>query len=146
MTNRFPNALSIILLTIILSSCKTYNIPVGSFLEQVPSLETVNLRPVTMKDPWGHTQTYSVYPIDSIKCFDKDGTPYKLKNGPSIEIRFTDVNGKRSTFYFDRTWVVRDSVIGLESRFLSLKRTIAVSTIKTIEVQDGGKKYKYVNK
>lgn len=122
-----------------------YYIPVGSFLEQVPSLETVNLKRVTTKDPWGHKQSYSVYPIDSIKCFDKDGTPYKLKNGPSIEIRFTDVNGKRSTFYFDRTWVIQDSVIGLESRILSLKKTIPVSSIKTIEVQNGGKKYRYVN-
>lgn len=132
-------------LAIFCSSCKTYYMPVGSFLEQVPSLETVNLRPVTVKDPGGFKYTYSVYPIDSIKCFDKDGTPYKLKNGPSIEIRFTDINGKRSTFYFDRTWVIRDSVVGVESKIISMKKTIPVSTIKTIEVQDGRKKYRYVN-
>jgi hypothetical protein len=128
-------------LAIFISSCKMYYMPVGSFLEQVPSLETANLKPVTTQDPLGHKHIYSVYPIDSIKCFDKDGTPYKLKNGPSIEIRFTDVNGKRSTFYFDRTWVIRDSVVGVESRIISMKKTIPV----TIEIQDGRKKYRYVN-
>jgi hypothetical protein len=137
--------ITIAALTILISSCKTYFMPVGSFLEQVPSLETVNLRQVTTKDPGGFKSTYSVYPIDSIKCFDKDGTSYMLKNGPSIEIRFTDVNGKRSTFYFDRTWVVRDSVIGVGSRIFSQKKTIPVSTIKTIEIQDGHKKYLYIN-
>jgi hypothetical protein len=137
--------ITIAALTTLISSCKTYFMPIGSFLEQVPSLETVNLRQVTTKDPGGFKSTYSVYPIDSIKCFDKDGTPYMLKNGPSIEIRFTDVNGKRSTFYFDRTWVVRDSVIGVGSRIFSQKKTIPVSTIKTIEIQDGHKKYLYIN-
>lgn len=137
--------ITIAALTIFSSSCKTYYMPVGTFLEQVPTLETVNLRQVTTQDPLGHKHTYSVYPIDSIKCFDKDGTPYKLKNGPSIEIRFTDINGRRSTFYFDRTWVIQDSVIGVQSRILSLKKAIPVSTIKTIEVQDGRKKYKYIN-
>ena len=119
--------------------------PVGSFLEQVPSIETVNFKKVTVKDPWGHKNTYSVYPIDSIKCFDKTGTQHKLKNGPSIEIRFTDNADKRTTFYLDRVWVVHDSVVGVTSRFLLLKKTIAVNTIKSIEIQDGHKKYKYVD-
>lgn len=145
MTNKSLNTLAIMLIAIFISSCKTYFMPIGCFLEQVPSLETVNLRQVTTKDPGGFKSTYSVYPIDSIKCFDKSGTPYKLKNGPSIEIRFTDVNGKQSTFYFDRTWVVRDSVIGVGSRIFSQKKTIPVSTIKTIEIQDGHKKYLYFN-
>lgn len=137
--------ISILSLTLIISSCKMYYIPVDSFKQQMPSIETVNLKQVTTKDPWGHKETYSTYPIDSIKCFDKDGTTYKLKNSPSIEIRFTYDDNRRTTFYFDRIWVVKDSVTGIRSHFLIMKKSIPLNTVKLIEVQDGHKKYRYVN-
>jgi hypothetical protein len=95
-------------------------------------------------DPWGFKSAYSTYPIDSIKCVDKNGKPFLLKNGPSIEIRFTDNNNKRNTFYFDRIFVVRDSITGYQSRIFSIKKTIPLNTVKTIEIQDGQKKYRYV--
>ena len=69
-----------------------------------------------------------------------------LKNGPSIEIRFTDIHNKRTSFYFDRMFIVGDSVTGRPSRMLqSLSQTIALHTIKLIEIQDGRKRYKYIN-
>jgi hypothetical protein len=88
--------ITIAALTILISSRKTYFMLVGRFLEQMSGLETVNLRQVTTKDPGGFKSTYSVYPIESIKCFDKDGTSCKLKNGASLEIRFTDVTIKEN--------------------------------------------------
>lgn len=145
MTHKPFLLISILSLTLILSSCKMYYIPVDSFKQQMPSIETVNLKQVTTKDPWGHKETYSTYPIDSIKCFDKDGTPYKLKNSPSIEIRFTYDDNRRTTFYFDRIWVVKDSVTGIRPHFLIMKKSIPLNTVKLIEVQDGHKKYRYVN-
>jgi len=132
-------------LTLFITSCTTYYIPVDSFKQQLPSLEKSKpLRQVTTIDPWGYKTTYSTYPIDSVKCVDKNGNPFLLKNGPSLEIRFTDNTNNKTTFYFDRVYVVRDSIIGVRSRILSLKKAIPLNTVKTIEIQDGQKKYRYV--
>jgi hypothetical protein len=145
MTAKHLPLIIIAVLTFSITSCTTYYIPIDSFKQQLPSLEkSKTLKQVTTIDPWGFKSTYSIYPIDSIRCVDKNGKPFLLKNGPSLEIRFTDNNNKRNTFYFDRIYVVRDSITGYQSRILSIKKTIPLNTLKTIEIQDGQKKYSYV--
>ncbi len=135
----------IILIALILtiSSCKIYYIPVSSFKQQFAGLE--RSRRVVTKDPWGGIESYETYPIDSIKCTDNKGISYQLANGPSIETRITEKNGRRTIFYFDRLIVGGTWISGIRSRFIrSLTRTIPLDSIKLIEVQDGRKKYKYI--
>jgi len=130
----------------LLSSCKTYFISVDSFRQQFTGLDSAGLRRVVTKSPYGIKSAYNTYPIDSILCVDKDGTKMVLKKSPSIEIRFTDISNKKTVFYFDLMVVHNDTVTGVRSRFIpSLKRSIPLSQVKTIEVQDGRKRYSYVN-
>src|SRR5882724_484843 len=139
-------SLSVIsLLILFLGSCKTYTIPVDSFREQFARAGYSKSRIVTVEGPRGNgdTVSYHTYPMDSIKCVDKDGSPYEFKVSPSIEIRFTYDDNRRVVFYFD-LMTVNDYIIeGIRSRFIpSIRKTIQVNTIKKIEVQDGMKRFR----
>ena len=68
------------------------------------------------------------------------------KNSPSIEVRFTDKNNKRTIFYFDRIFLKDTLIVGDISRFLSGLKTLSINNIKLIEVQDGHKNFKYINR
>ena len=128
-----------------ISSCKTYYIPVNSFKQQFSGWKTTILREVTTQGPFGDIAKYNTYPIDFVKCVDKNGNPAVLANSPALEIRFIDINNKKTTFYFDRISVNDTIVSGVQSRILSsITKTIHLNTIKLIEIQDGRKRYKYV--
>lgn len=66
--------------------------------------------------------TYKIFPVDIIKCEDKNGRPYELPNSPKLEIRFTDFDNNHTTFYFDTIFVSDISVTGSKSRYLGLKK------------------------
>ena len=136
----------IVLIIFGLFSCKTYYIPIDSFKEQVKDIDSVELRTVYTRGPMADVVEYKTYPIDFIKCVDKDNHPIELKNSPSIEIRFTDKNNKRTIFYFDQIYIQDSMIIGNMSRFLYLKKSIPLNEVKKIEVQDGHKNFKYVDK
>ena len=127
------------------TSCTTYLIPIDSFKQQFNNIESTNLREVLVYGPIGDFYNYLANPIDTIRCEDKNGNVYGLKNSPSIEIRFTHgVKNKKTVFYFDRIFVNDDSVIGVQSRFVSaIRKTIPLDSITKIEVQDGRKKFQY---
>jgi len=136
----------IIGLIFFMSSCKTYYIPLDSFKQQFAGMDTSKLKEVTTRGPMGDKVKYKTFPIDFIKCVDKNGNPIELQNSPSLEIRFTDTNNKKTIFYFDLISVDETYVRGVQSRFItSIKKTIPLNTIKTIEIQDGKKKFSYVN-
>lgn len=77
---------------------------------------------------------------------DKDNNPFELKNSPSIEIRFTEQNNKRTVYYFDRVFLQDTLIIGDMSRFIHYRKGISINNVKLIEVQDGHKNFKYVEK
>lgn len=133
-----------LLIVILLASCKSYYIPVASFNEQMRDIDSVELRTVNTRGPMGDIVSYKTYPIDFIKCFDKKDNPTELKNSPSIEIRFTEKNNKRTVYYFDQIYIKYSTVIGDGSRFTSYRKAIPINNIKLIEVQDGHKNFKYV--
>ena len=143
------NALSqfLIMGLLFLTSCTTYLIPVESFKQQFENIDSTNLRQVEVTGPIGDFYFYLANPIDTIKCEDKNGIAYGLINSPSIEIRFTHgLKNKKTVFYFDRVYVHDNSVIGVQSRFISaIRNTIPLDSITKIEVQDGGKKFQYNN-
>lgn len=135
-----------LLFALILTGCKTYYIPVDSFTEQMKDIDSVELKTVYTKGPMGDVVSYKTYPIDYIKCVDKKNNPVELKNSPSIEIRFTDKNKKRTYFYFDQIYIQDSTVIGDGSRFINYQKEIALKEIQLIEIQDGRKKFTYVEK
>ena len=100
---------------------------------------------VTTKGPMGERVKYKTPPIDFIKCVDKNGLSKELINSPFLEIRFTDNNNKKTIFYFDLMSVYQNYVTGSQSRFIpSIRKTIPLNNIMTIEIQDGKKKFAYV--
>jgi hypothetical protein len=136
-------ALLFISILAFLQSCKTYYIPVESFKQQFSGLKLS--RNVTAIGPFGEHDIYYTYPIDSIRCVDKNGGKMLLKSGPAIQIRFTTNQNKETIFFFDRIEVYKDTVLGIRSRLIpSITRKIPLNDVKTIEVQDSKKKYRYL--
>lgn len=145
--NKYIIRILIFLIVILgLIGCKTYYIPIDSFNEQFKDIDSTELRTVNTRDPMGDIISYKTYPIDYIKCIDKNNNPTELRNSPSIEIRFTEKNNKRTIFYFDQIYIQDSIIIGDGSRFIQNKKAIPIDSIKLIEVQDGHKNFKYVDK
>ena len=128
-----------------LVSCKTFYFPLESFKAQFSEIDSTKLRTVYTKGPAGDIVEYRSAPIDYIKCVDKMNNPVELKNGPSIEIRFTEKNNRKTIFFFDRVFIQDTLIIGDRSRFLGLSKAISINNVKLIEIQDGHKNYKYVD-
>jgi hypothetical protein len=102
---------------------------------------------VTVRGPIGERYNYLANPINEIECSDKNGNPSRLTNSPSIEMRVTETNGKKTIFYFDRIFVTDSTLTGIQSRFISsINKTIKLKDIKKIEIQDGKKNFVYVSK
>ena len=135
--------LSFILLPILLTSCTNYFIPIESFKDQFKNIDSTQLVKVNVLGPYGERYEYDANPIKFINCIDKNKISYKLKNSPSIEIRFTQNNGKKTIFYFDRVIVQDTMIFGMRSRFIGLRKGIPLNNIKLIEVQDGKKNFTY---
>ncbi len=141
---KLPFALSLMIITLGFFSCKTYYIPLDSFKKQFEGLNPS--REVIVRGPGGGTEKYMTYPISTISCVDKNGQVVELKNSPSLEIRFSYGDKRHTIFYFDLMRINDTSLSGGRSRFMpSLKKTIPLNAIKKIEIQDGHKKYRYVN-
>lgn len=143
-TNKFKIAIILAGLFLI-SSCTTYIIPVESFKNQFSGIDSAKLKEVKAIGPIGESHNYLASPIQSIKCVDKKGNAFELKNSPSIEICFTyGKKNKKAIYYFDRIFVSDSSVVGVQSRFISsIRKTIPLQSIKKIEIQDGKKNFHY---
>jgi hypothetical protein len=126
-------------------SCKTYYIPVDSFKQQFAGMQQLQMKEVTVQGPASERTTYKTFPQDSVDCFNKNGNRIRLEKIPSLEIRFTDTNNKRTVFYFDRIFVTDTYITGTYSRILGLKKSISLNSIKKVELQDGRKNYRYVH-
>jgi len=136
----------IVLIVFGLFGCKTYYIPIESFKEQFSEIDSTKLIIVKTRGPAGDIAEYLANPIEYIKCVDKKNNPFELKNSPSIEIRFTLNNNKKTIFYFDNVYLQDSMIIGNKSRFFYIKKSIPLNDIKKIEVQDGHKNFKYIDK
>lgn len=132
---------------LLIVSCKTYTIPTESFREQMIKASSGNMKPVEINNPLlpGNIR-YNSNNIKRIIVTDKNGERTYLDNSPSIEMRVTKYNGKKYHFYFDTVILENDTLKGWRSRFVqTFEREIPMDSILKIEVQDGGKKYKYQN-
>jgi hypothetical protein len=129
------------------TSCSTYYLTTDSLRNQFSGVDSTKLRTVTVRGPIGERYSYLANPINEIKCADKNGNLSRLANSPSIEMRVTETNGKRTIFYFDRIFVTDSTLTGIQSRFISsINKTIKLKDIKKLEIQDGKKNFDYVSK
>ena len=132
---------------VLLSSCKSYVIPIESFKQQFDTINSTKMIDVTTLGPWGDIHKYKANPIVVIKCLNKDGEPAQLINRPSIEMRVTyGYKKKRTIFYFDKVYLENGYIVGGQSRILEfMEKKISLDSVSKIEVQDGQKKYRYLN-
>ena len=134
----------VLVVTISLCSCKTYYVSVDGLKQQFNGIDSTQFKEVAVKGPLGEIYRYKANPISSIKCVDNKNNPSELTNSPSIEMRVTH-NGQRTIFYFDRVYVNDSLLMGVESRFVqTVSKNIPLNEISKIEVQDGRKKFRYI--
>jgi hypothetical protein len=135
----------IILLLALLSSCANYIIPLDSFQKQMSDKTIETRKEVKINNPlFFNDITYKANNIEYIKVLDKNGNDYSLRNSPSIEMRVTHKNGKKTIFYFDTVTLQNGIISGSRSRLVTgLVQDIPVDSITKIEVQDGRKDFKY---
>ena len=129
---------------IILSSCKTYTIPVESFRKQMTKSGT-EMRKVEINNPISYSNIkYEANRIESLIVMDKDGNNVELENSPKLEMRVTRKDGSKYILLFDTVVVENDTLKGARSRIIqNLRREIPLNDIEKIEIQDSGKVYKY---
>jgi hypothetical protein len=124
---------------------EVYTISLESFKEQFGNMMDLEWKEVKVKNPNGMINKYKTFPIEIIKCKNDDGKEVLLKIKPSIEMRITYSNNKKSVFYLDRIRVENNTVFGHQSRFFRfITKEIHFREISKIEIQDGKKQFKYV--
>jgi hypothetical protein len=129
---------------LMLSSCKTYFIPIESFKNQFENLDSSDLKVVSICG--AVNGSYLANPIERIKCIDKKGNPIELVNSPSIEIRFTRRDKKKTILYFDRVLLYDSVIYGSQSRIIpSIINTVPLNQVTEIEIKDGHKNYHYID-
>lgn len=130
--------------SLMLTSCKTYYIPTASLIDQFRNIDSSDYKTVWVAGPTIDSYSYLANPIEKIKCTDRNNNPVKLINSPSIEMRVTQNNGKKTIFYFDRIYLDDSLLYGIRSRFIpAFDKTIPLENIVKIEVRDGRKNFKY---
>jgi hypothetical protein len=136
----------ILIFTVFLcTSCTTYIMPIESFEEQFQNVNESSRKEVKVRTPYyGISTKYLANTINNITCFDKNNNSIILKNSPSIEIRITEKNEKKTIFYFDRVYLENSVVYGDKSRIPGFEKGIPLDSILKIEIQDGKKNFKYI--
>lgn len=127
------------------TSCTTYLIPIESFEEQFQNVNESSREEVKVRTPYyGISTKYLANTINNITCFDKNNNSIILKNSPSIQIRITEKNEKKTIFYFDRVYLENSIVYGDKSRIPGFEKGIPLDSILKIEIQDEKKNFKYI--
>lgn len=143
MPKMFPRFAAPVLL-LLLVSCKTYIIPVERFKAQLETWERAGKQKVLTQGPLGGQRMHTTYAADSIYAVDKKGQPVRIAMTPAVEIRITDTLNQSTVFYFDLVRLDGANIVGGRSRIVSVRKTIPINSIKKIEVQNGGKAFRYV--
>jgi len=142
------NYILILIVSFTMFSCKTYTISKESFKEQFKDVNSKTLveKKVSIISS-SFVENFYCNDIKTIIVEDKSGKKIEMVNRPSIEMRVTTDDNKRRIMYFDTSYIENDTLYGSQSRLLSLINyaKIPLKRIIKIEVQDGGKRYKYMN-
>lgn len=125
------------------ASCATYHMTKEEFYAQIAAGDS---RDVASSHPAGFAYNrYTTNGVRTIRCLDKNGKPASFESSPRVEVRITTTANKKRMFYFD-TILLEDSVFsGMNSRILGTRRSVRYIDIKKVELQEGAKKFNYVN-
>lgn len=124
----------------------TYTITPKSFSEQFEGVNLESFKEVKVTNPMSQfvPLKYKANQLKKIIVVDENTHRVVLDNSPALETKITLKNGKKHHFYFDTLVFEDDSIMGGKSRFIpSLSGKIPFESIQKIEVQNGGKRYKY---
>lgn len=122
-------------------SCQTYHIPVESFREQFARDDHDTMRDVRIRNPVGRVFVCRCNSFTTIEALDGHGASVRLPNKPSLEIRFTDTAGGRTTFYFSTLHLDGRYVTGYRSWILGFPKTVDLGSVREITLQDGKKRF-----
>lgn len=123
-----------------LSGCASYTISTGSFERQTRAVTFRSLVPIQVQRPILGTQAYLANRIDSIECLDGNGNQVAIRNGPTVELKIVERNGRETVMYFDSIYRSDSLVIGSSSRQVTAKEdTVNLRDIQEIRIQAGGR-------
>jgi len=128
-----------------LFSRTTYTITPESFKEQFDGVNLESFKEVKVRNPMNEYSplVYKANQLKKIIVVDENTHRVILDNSPKLETRFTLKDGKRTTFYFDTIALENGFLIGQKSRMIPIAGKVEFDTIQKIEIQNGGKQYKY---
>ncbi|PVX45824.1 hypothetical protein C8C85_1630 [Flavobacterium sp. 103] len=128
-----------------LFSRTTYTITPESFKEQFDGVNLESFREVKVRNPMNEYSplVYKANQLKKIVVVDENTHRIILDNSPKLETRFTLKDGKRTTFYFDTIALENGFLIGQKSRMIPIAGKVEFDRIQKIEIQNGGKQYKY---
>lgn len=137
--------LTLLAVLLLMISCKTYTVEPENFKKQIFENNSNDLRDVAIENPIVRFSKikYKANSLKYLNVYDKKGSLSFMKNAPSVEMRITNKNGKRKTFYLDTVTLENDTLKGEKSRILRLKDKVPFNEIVKIEVQDSKKNYEY---
>ncbi len=141
--------LGVIAIAIVLAIifAKKYTMPVAEFKSLFSGMHDGTLIDVVTVGPRGILLKYKMYPIGSIRCYDKKGNLVILKNKPGLEIQFTSQQSGKTSIYFDTIRINGDIVTGCPSRYIGgIQKTIDLRTVNSIELRNIKKAFKYKSK
>lgn len=121
-----------LLLVFLICSCASYTVTKESLVKQLQENQNVSRTHNVASVGTG----YNSNNLSNIKCFDKNGNEIVINPDKNTTIAITNgVTGKSTTLYFDTVYISNDSIVGLKSRIIGGKSSIAVSEISDIKVK-----------
>ena len=121
----------LLLSILIFTSCASYSVPKQSLIDQLKDQRVAPTQNVA-----SIATTYTSNHLSKIKCLDKNGKEVVVDADKNTTFAITNATtGKTITLYFDTVYLSNDSIIGLKSRILGGKRSIALKDISNIQVK-----------
>ena len=116
----------------IITSCASYTVSKQSLIEQLQ--ENHNIEQTRNVASIG--TAYNSNSLSKIKCFDENGKEVIINANKNTTFAISNLStGKTVTLYFDTVYLLNDSIVGLKSRILGGKRSIALNDISNIQVK-----------
>lgn len=121
-----------VLLLLIICSCASYTISKDGLVEQLKNNQNITRTHNVASIGTG----YDSNNLSGIKCYDKNGKEITITPDKNTTLAITNgVTGKVVVLYFDTVYLSNDSIVGLKSRIMGGKRSIAVDEISAIKVK-----------
>lgn len=139
-------AVVIVAIVLVIVFAKKYTFSVTEFKNLFSGMHDGMLINVEAVGPRQILLKYKMYPIDSVRCYDKKGNMVMLKNKPGLEIQFTSQQSGKTSIYFDTIRINGDIVTGSPSRYIGgIQKTIDLRTVESIELRNIKRAFKYKN-